>query len=445
MSRNTCEFLVAGAGISGLAAARAVESRGHSLAVLDAGPQPGGLTRTITAGDYSFDYTGHFLHLAKYKRPSAIPFADLNDSDWTTVSRRSAWEVGGKELVPAPLQYNLGWLPPQARDAAFRDYEQRPQADGTIKSFADYVTQGFGRYVAENYLIPQNTKTMAIGLDKLSTAAVKRFFPPPDEGKVRAGFNRLPIDVPSDYNSEFYYPKQGGIELLTFGLTRGLQIFRSCRIVSVRLSGRVAVDDSGRHWRYDRFLSSIPLKQLCQICDDPELQDLGKQLTHASTLCLEIGMRRQPAASLQGLHWVYIPDTKVSVYRVGLYSNIGTGMAPAGSQAMYAEIGLVPGEVSNSQLAPLAHEALRELSAIGWIDEAAVDTLVLHLIPCSYVHFTPARDQVMPRISSLLTSFGVHPIGRYGLWDYISMEDSISGAIATANEVMESSQQDPDV
>src|SRR5215813_5454710 len=109
MSKSRQRALVLGAGISGLTAGRALQDLGYDTVVLEACPSIGGLTRTVKVGDFCFDYTGHFLHLARYGTPSEIPYADLRDEDWVSIERRSFCYVGGR-LITAPIQYHLGEL-----------------------------------------------------------------------------------------------------------------------------------------------------------------------------------------------------------------------------------------------------------------------------------------------------------------------------------------------
>ena len=75
-------FIILGGGISGLTAARALKDAGCESVVLESCPSAGGLTRSIKADDFCFDYTGHFLHLARFKSPEDIPYAGLKNADW---------------------------------------------------------------------------------------------------------------------------------------------------------------------------------------------------------------------------------------------------------------------------------------------------------------------------------------------------------------------------
>jgi UDP-galactopyranose mutase len=52
------------------------------------------------------------------------------------------------------------------------------------------------------------------------------------------------------------------------------------------------------------------------------------------------------------------------------------------------------------------------------------------------VHYTLEREHLIENIFKRLESFNIYPIGRYGLWDYISMEDSIISAMEAVKKLL---------
>lgn len=434
-SAMNIEAMVIGGGISGLTAAHTLREQGRAFRLLERCPSLGGLTRTIEAGDFCFDYTGHFLHLSHYATPADIPFAGLHNDDWRTVERRSCCLVGGK-LVTAPIQYNLADVPEPLRTAFIRSYEQRPGLTRGEASFRDYMIAGFGERLADSFLIPQNEKTMAISLDRLSSAAVRRFFPAPDERKIRAGMQAANLSENSGYNAQFWYPRSGGIGALVKGLSRGVEdqtVHADVR--QIDLPTRTLRTSAGTTYRWDELFSSMPLKDLCAITGDRELSSWGSELTHSSTVSINLGMRTPLRPEFADLHWIYVPDRRIPFYRVGFYSNISEGTCSAGHSSLYIEVGLRPDQIDRLDIANhLIPEVVSSLEMLGWIDSRDVICTAAHVIRCAYVHHTPARDRLVSAILSRLLQFGIHPIGRYGTWDYTSMEDSIRSAQSAVQE-----------
>jgi protoporphyrinogen oxidase len=425
-----------GAGISGLSAARALMRRGYDPLVLEACPSPGGLSRSVKLGEFTFDYTGHLLHLARFRTPSAVPFAGLCDDDWTLIHRRSFCYFGGR-LITAPIQYHLCELPPDLLAECAASYDSRPPlpAPGT-GSFRDFLIGGFGRYLAEAFLIPLNEKTLATPLSSLSSAAVRRFFPAPNETVVRGGMVSGGAP-PAEYNTAFWYPKQGGIEALAAGIAHGVQIAPLNKVVRWCGAQRVLRTARGSEYGWDALLSSMPLRALCLASDDPQLNEWGSQLSHSATICFNFGIRGRLAPELCAAHWIYVPDAGIPFYRVGFYSNLSAGMGPADAVAMYVEVGVCAAQLHSLDIVnELQPRVLASLQELGWIDTEAVVCSAINVIECAYVHHTPQREALLEPIMDRLHSYGIFPIGRYGLWDYTSMEDSIVSGITTVDEVL---------
>jgi protoporphyrinogen oxidase len=76
----------------------------------------------------------------------------------------------------------------------------------------------------------------------------------------------------------------------------------------------------------------------------------------------------------------------------------------------------------------LQSHVLHWLEKLGWISSKDIVCVVAHVIRYAYVHHTNCRDVIVRSILERLRERNVVPIGRYGLWDYTSMEDSIESA-----------------
>jgi protoporphyrinogen oxidase len=337
--------------------------------------------------------------------------------------------------VPAPIQYNLGALPEALRDACLEAFERRPAArSGAARTFRDFVVEGFGEHLADLFLIPQNQKTLAIPLERLSASAVTRFFPPPAEERVRAGARANPKSH-GEYNSQFWYPRAGGIERLVRRLAAPLTEIRlRSRVVHVDLEERTLHTGDGASYGWDLAFSSLPLRELCRLTAPGEIAAGADILSHSSTLVFNIGIRGPLADALQGAHWVYVPDPAIPFYRVGVYSNISWGLCPPDCAALYVEVA-TPCDTP-LRLAQMQPRVLEALAHLGWVDPSAILCVSTSAIPCAYVHHTPETAQFTPWAKQALRSHGVIPIGRYGRWDYTSMEDSIHSAIEAVEKVL---------
>jgi len=248
----------------------------------------------------------------------------------------------------------------------------------------------------------------------------------------------IKISKPTEYNSSFWYPRIGGIGRLVDGLSAGLHgsIDVLQQAVHLDLAARTVSTSGGGRYDWRALFSSIPLRDLCRISSEPELRSIATHLTSSATISINLGIKGPLPADLENAHWIYIPDKSLPFYRVGFYSNITSGMCPSKFSSMYVEVG-VPGDeiLTVGPASSVEPKVLEALCDLGWVTPDRIVCRATHVIPCAYVHHTHDRDVNVARATDLLQKHGVHLIGRYGAWDYTSMEDSIHSAISTVNNV----------
>jgi protoporphyrinogen oxidase len=431
------KFIIIGAGVSGLTAARVLKKAGYESLVLEKAPSPGGLTRTIVVDSFCFDYTGHLLHLTKHPSPSKIPFAGLDDSEWQRINKIAFCYIDGN-LIPAPIQYNIAHLPKPYYSHCVDSYNLRPVLpDRSDMSFRNYIISGFGEYLSEIFLIPQNEKTYAVKLDDLSSRAVKRFFPGPDEDKIRKGIERINV-VSCGYNSNFWYPKFGGIEIVVNGLKKNLRNIKlQEEIKKIDVIQREVETSKGNKWKWNKLISTMPLKELCKCTNDNRLIELSKGLSNSSTIVFNFGLKGQLKKELQKAHWIYVPDKAIPFYRVGFYSNISESLCPEDCSSIYVEVGKPCVELDTAEISTdLQNQVIKNLGDIGWIDPGSIVCSAVHVIKFAYVHFSKNYDSIVPLILNILKSYDIFPLGRYGKWDYTSIEDCILDAVSTVKRLI---------
>ncbi|MFA6055769.1 MAG: FAD-dependent oxidoreductase [Thermodesulfovibrionales bacterium] len=430
--KEKTDVLIIGAGVSGCASAQALQARGIKYLLLEKNAEPGGLTRSISLGDASFDYTGHYLHLSRWSSPSQIPYAKQNDNDWHIVKRKSSVYLDNS-FIPAPFQYNLCALPKTARRKCIQDFRNRI-LESNSRSLKEYLLSGFGSGMCELFFFPYIEKQLAVSIDELSVNAVNRFFPYPDPEKIENGCRKRKIKIDDEYNGYFWYPKQKGIGILAQGLAEGLMHLRtSCPIKKISLR-RKCVETASGEIRYEKLITSIPLKLFCLMSDDENLRELGSLLAHNRVLCLNLLFNGPLCSDLEKRHWIYLPEQNTPFYRLGVYPNIYYPSESLSQRGVYVE-------VSYSHTAPLPplndiiDEVFCSLEKLYWADRKNCMVISANWIEYAYVYFDHLHKETVPAICEILQKNQTYPIGRYGLWDYISMEDSIESGIRAATEI----------
>ena len=410
--------IVVGGGLTGIAGLKSDLFNGAEL--IDNHVELGGFTRSIHVDDFVFDYTGHFLHLSKFKLPSHID-KNISDSDWDLIEKKSACYYKGK-FVGAPFQYNLFDLEELANDF-YQSFLDRNLDISEEMNLENYFRSAFGELIAREFLIPYNNKLYGCSINRFSTDGLKRFFPHPDEEKILNGFKGTESALV--YNSKFWYPKNNGIGLLIKALSTGVSHTYD-KLEEIDLKQNIAKFSSGNSKNYSKLLSSIPLKNLAKISHfdgDFLFSNLSKNLTTSSTFALNLGFSIPFIPELQNLHWLYISEEEFLFHRIGFYSNFNNSLAPKGCSSIYVEVGLC--DNLNPNVSFLVNRILQDLSKIGFFDLSKIISMHNLWMPTSYVHFTNESTNSAKEILEKFKNFNVLSAGRYGRWEYTSMEDSI--------------------
>ena len=85
--------------------------------------------------------------------------------------------------------------------------------------------------------------------------------------------------------------------------------------------------EDGRKVHYRRLISTIPLPSLIDVMGSlpPSIEDARHRLRANEVVYLNVGIDGQLGESD---HWIYVPELKWPVYRVGSFSNANPQMAP---------------------------------------------------------------------------------------------------------------------
>src|SRR5688572_992528 len=111
MSDTFVDYVVIGAGVSGLGFANWVRERdpSASVLVLERENEPGGYCRTVKQGGFVWDYSGHFFHF-KHPEIEAWLRARMPGQDVRTIVKRSFIRYAGTN-IDFPFQKNIHQLP----------------------------------------------------------------------------------------------------------------------------------------------------------------------------------------------------------------------------------------------------------------------------------------------------------------------------------------------
>ena len=422
MADKTVDTLIIGAGLAGLSAAYHL---GQGAEIYEAEDYAGGKARSEYVDGFTFDVTGHWLHL----RDEAIRgwILDLLGNDHFLRIRRQSrvWSHG--VYTQYPFQANTYGLPPQViKDCVMGAIEadRRRLADGdqAPESFDEWIRYYFGDGIAEHFMVPYNAKLWGVSASEITSRWCQRFVPKPKLDEIVAGAvgcNALGMG----YNAEFLYPKQGGIQTVANAIAGAVgehRIHLNARIQRVDAREKRVHLEDGCTVEYGRLVSTIPLPLLIDAIQDvpEEIQTARQRLRANEVVYLNVGIDGELG---QSDHWIYVPELKWPVYRVGSFSNANPKMAPEGCGSLYIE--LSDRDTPVSELRPVIEAMLVEMGLIK--NAAQIRFMHTRRIKNAYViydfNYHTARETLM----TFLQECGIESIGRYGDWNYSSMEDAL--------------------
>jgi protoporphyrinogen oxidase len=432
---RAADLVVIGGGVAGLATAVTARRMGASVIILEAAQEPGGLARSFQVGGYIFDWCGHVLHLAGEATRRLLASVTSPD-DWVELERRSAVWMRDR-LVPYPFQLHLAHAPEDVRDDCLASLPDQPASfggDPADTPLSDWIEASLGTGIGEHFMVPYNEKLAGVALSELTCEWLGRYAPrvPLDGIREGAGSKRI---ARTGYNQCFSYPRQGGIDLLWRALAESVgAIHTNARVSSVDSERRLVTLESGDRVTYgEGLVSSVPLPEMCRITSPhTRALDAGELLRANAVTCVNAGLKRL-APEFRDVHWAYLPERRYRAYRLGFYNRFSEAMAPAGREGVYIEIAHSP----KAREGDLVASAVSDLLTLGAIDHSGDAEVIAPVrIPSAYV--LPDQNYALARrrIHHDLTARGIQMIGRYGRWEYSSLDDALGQGVDAAALVL---------
>ena len=422
--------VIIGGGLAGVSAAYHLKD--HDPILFERESSIGGLCRSFSKDGFTFDCTGHLIHLKNAYVKELV--AQLLPNAFNSHERLAAI-YSKSTTTPYPFQANTYGLPPEVVKDCVVGFVETLQApvNGGPKNFHDWVLKTFGAGIAKHFMLPYNEKFWKQDLRGITADWVSWSIPKPSLDEVVNGALGL-TNKGMGYNPRFIYPKTGGIECLPQALAKPVRRvclsetlqFIDTKRKCVRMAG-------GREEPYDSLITTLPLPETYRL-----LKEVPDSLRHAASLLRAVGVFNinigidRPHVSDQ--HWIYFPEGEYIFSRVGFPMNFSRAVAPEGTSSMYIEITYPAGQKPDSEQAYA--RSIADLERCGILRRG--DRILTRLdldIQTAYVVFDEHRQKHLETLVDYLESKHIHTAGRYGRWDYYSMEDSILSGQTIAQKV----------
>ncbi len=424
------EFLIVGAGPTGLGAAlRLEEAERSDWLLVDASNRFGGLAGSIVdERGFTWDMGGHvqFSHYASFDR---YMDAALGSDGWLHHERES-WIWIADRFVPYPLQNNLHRLPPEHRWACIKGLLDVSNSERTGKkaNFGDWMRETFGQGLVDVFMSPYNLKVWAYPPEMMSSGWVGERVSVPPLDRVLKAVCLEKDDVTWGPNNTFRFPKRGGTGAIWESLGAKLpsdKVHLGTKLVGIDRNRRIAHFDNHESVQYSKLISTIPLDLLAGMFGDPLLTSTAEKLLHSSTHVIGVGLRGLPPSHLTTKCWMYFPEANCPFYRVTLFSNYSPNNVPdpANQWSLMAE-------VSESSHKPVDAERVVSETLEGMLATRLInsrdDIISTWNRRLEHGYPTPGleRDAALSVLFPALEAHGIYSRGRFGAWKYeVSNQD----------------------
>jgi len=416
-------IVILGAGLTGLSAAYHLEKKGFTdYALFEKETTVGGLCRSVQQDGFTFDFTGHLLHI---NDPYFQQFIEslVGLDFFNAITRRSFIYTHGV-YTKYPFQMNLYGLPIPIIAECIEGFVKRKKGKRTPLMFKEWVAQSFGSGFGKYFFHPYQQKIFACNLNTLTADWTGRFVPSTSLNAIIEGALTDQQETVG-YNAHFYYPKQGGIVSWVEKIGHALekQIYTDYTVTRIDAKRKVVFFANGHEESYEHLITTLPLDTFLSLLHEPAHTSLQRARHHLrcnAVINFNLGIARE---NISDKHWIYFPETHFPFYRLGFAHNFSSSMAPAGCSSLYGEFSHIHKSKRwiNATLKK-SIAATKKLLAIA--DHEIITEKVMH-IPHAYVIYDQWRKRNLPRLLAQLSALHIESVGRYGAWKYSSMQEGV--------------------
>ncbi len=410
--------IVIGAGISGLSFGYFSKK---PFIVFEKENIVGGLCKSVKDNGFTFDYSGHFIHIKEKKIKSLIE--KLIGKKLLKVKRNSVILFDNK-IIPFPFQANLYYLNERQKQKCIDGIKKRKNIKiYNNMPFIDWAKAMFGDGITNYFMQPYNKKLWNCSLKKLTAEWTAPFVPKPSQEEIiKSAYNKN--EQKYGYNSVFYYPQKNGCQEMINGFYKKIKsnVIKSTKVYSIDIQNK-RILAGNKYYFYDNIISTQPLKELLSSIKNlpKEISSLIKKLECTSTRCINLGIKykKNLPERIKDVHWIYVPEQKYPFYRVGIYSNVSKSLAPKNCYSLYIEL-------SDKQNCENIIPLLKKTGIMNDTDE--VISINVIDMKYAYVLFNKERTALLNKIFKFLKDNNIYCIGRYGSWEYSFIEKNIIDA-----------------
>jgi len=305
------KYLILGAGPAGLTFANCLKRHGeHSFLVLEKEMEAGGLCRSVMVDNSPLDIGGgHFLD-KRNQNVLDFLFQFMPENEWNTFNRNSQIFINGI-FINSPIEANIWQM-------SIEDQVEYLKAIAIAgcnlnmpkpEKFKDWIYWKLGSRIANDYMIPYNTKMFSKFLDEIGTYWLEKLPSVSFEETLLSCLEHKAHGVQPGH-TYFLYPKEYGYGELWLRMAENIK-------ENIQYGTAVSEIDFiqkkiNKNYKADYIISTIPWVEFSVLDGIPEmLRQKIEKIKHNS---IEIKYTNRNIDTTA--HWIYYPDLEVPYHRV---------------------------------------------------------------------------------------------------------------------------------
>ena len=433
---------ILGAGLSGISLAYLLQEdqRVESVELWEKADKPGGLARSYPFGGIHCDIGPHII-FSKNKEVLDLMVRLLGDN--VHKLRRSSKIFHDGRFIKYPFENELSALSATERDYCLNSFLNNPYESYAPESMLEFFLATFGEGITNLYLRPYNEKIWKFDPAFMDTQMVDRIPKPPPEDIIKSAQG-----VSTEgyvHQLYFYYPKHGGVQSLLDAFLKLLGTKVAIRTDAavkqvVKLADGWEVQTTGGEKKFcDKLISTMPVSDLIPMlrAEVPaEVQQAAKNLKFNSiAICLIHATRDNLGDNLS----VNVADKQILFHRITKLDFLVPEDERDGTGRFMVDVTYRDGDqISKLTDAGMLDRVVQDMVRLKFIDDAkVVQAREILRQKHAYVIYDLHHRKNMKTLRDFCEGkLGLTLHGRFGEFDYISMDVVIERSLKRAKEIL---------
>ena len=396
------EYVIVGAGITGLASGRRLQQLGEeNFVILEGEDEVGGLCRTVEVEGHILDIGGgHVLH-SRFPEVLDWIFEHIPKEDFNSFQTKVLIDLEGND-VQFPIELHLWQLPTDLQIEYLHSYLTAAGRDIEYENFESWIRNYLGDKIADNYMIPYNNKLWCMDISRLTTDWLIKI-PATDIPLVLRSIIERNANFTDSVVSHrsFLYPKVGGFQTVIDKIAESVlpRVILNSEVNTLRYINKDKLWLVNDTILTKKVINTGPWTKLKVYLNDFDFDEEFKNLEHLSDV---ISLwEREPYT--HDAHWKYIPSESIEQHREFYIHNFAPHSKPGG--------------------------VMTDINRVRWLqnDKKWKSGVPLYEHENLYAYPLPTKQykKSMECILNYSREYKLFGLGRWGQWQYFNTDQCI--------------------